>query len=141
MFCFVIALTCCFLFVGFTILWTIRYAENAVVKESTYTVSTGWKNIGFKKMVESLDSFMKEFGEKYEKKVKKVSWGSSKTYLKIEYHFDNGNKIITDDDIISDGRIGNALTIEYYFDHYNHARKLQRELDRYLVERDLIDRS
>jgi hypothetical protein len=136
------------IFIGGTIVsagildkYSLKRSWKRVEDEKTDSAGVSWKEIGYKKSIRSIDSFLEQYGEKYRKKVEKMSKDSIEINPKVNYHFDNGNHLtIFDWYTRSLGGHVHILQISYDYSHYDHARRLQRELDKYLSARDLIER-
>ncbi len=95
-----------------------------------------WKTVGLDDTKTAIEGFLKKNEMEYRKKVRLMAGG----YSEHRYILNNGNQIIS---IYVDNwqsYISGYLTVQYTPSNYLHAKKLQKTLDDYLTDKDLIIR-
>lgn len=109
-------------------------------KDAELETQASWKKIGRMKTIKVVKKFLKQNGEKYTKK--KLRWGGPQASQKptYKYVFENGNYISNQYQLYETGYFIGKVGIGFTYPHYLHAKNLQRDLDGYLGERDLIER-
>ena len=131
-----------FLLFGLLFLGVIYYAGKTVLKEDLIAQSkVAWKTIGFDRTVKALEDFLIRFPEPHQRETKDLPKGLLWKNPEVKFLFPNGNFIssmYTEDE---SGNVFGWVAVGYTSKNYLHARTLQKNLDRYLTERDLIKRA
>ncbi|UCE39313.1 MAG: hypothetical protein JSW00_08870 [Thermoplasmata archaeon] len=136
----IIAIVFGLLLVGFLLLGGAYYLKGGLKKDKITESRVLWKSVGHQTTIDTIEEFLKQHGEEYQKKVDNWDKKGWFTIPVNNYIFKNGNYISTR--YPYDEGIGTYafVSIGYTSEHYNHAREIQSELDDFLGERDLIYR-
>jgi hypothetical protein len=130
--------------IGLTFFWIVRLAIRIAESDPKARSSATWKKVGFQTTIWAIEEFIRSRKLTYAKKID--DWPLSSLYNNPEYEYLlNGDVSITSlysegGDGRVDGRVYRWLHFGYDTSNYLYARKLQRELDKFLTRRDLIRR-
>lgn len=127
------------LFMGVMILVVGILSKRVVAKGAGAATKVSWKSIGYEVTIAALEEFLQQRGEVYTVEsntaVKAAMWKNP------EQRFLLGNgTVISTMYTENTGSVYGWVAINYDPEQYEHARELQRELDAFLGERDLIQR-
>jgi hypothetical protein len=124
------------------LIYVPRRSREIIERDDPAETRVAFKEITQKEVLEAIEGFLLSFGEGYEtkhEKVKDLSW----THHQHKYVFSNQNYI----SIVFMGvgktgdRMAGWLGVGYKPGDFLHARKIQKALDDFLVDRDLIMRA
>lgn len=122
---------------GSMIVVLVFYAKRVVRSDAEATVKVVWKTIGFEAAKEAVEGFIREksLDAKLSKK-KYPMWEHSEH----RYELADGNRISFTYSENRDGHVYGWIAIGYKPSGALAAKRLQKELDEYLCERDLVRR-
>ncbi|UCH84366.1 MAG: hypothetical protein JSW50_01375, partial [Candidatus Latescibacterota bacterium] len=129
-----------FLLLGLFFIWLVHYAKKMVEKDVPAETKVSWKVVGFERTIETIEEFLRLKGLKFKKEIK--DWPKNLLFNNPEYKYilSNGNSISSLYSENKDGHVYGWITISYTSLNYLQARELQRDLDEFLGESDLIRR-
>jgi hypothetical protein len=88
-------------------------------------------------VVKKVERFMKEINEPYRKEVLYEKSTIGPWLKRFRYVFNNGNYIIFLYFKMPSNLFAGGVGVGYYYEHYLHARNLQKKMDNYLVDKNL----
>jgi hypothetical protein len=91
-------------------------------------------------ILKNIEKFLDQYGEKYHRKIKERKRGTQTDY-KFVFNDNNNNAILIHHFIDKYNSFYGWIGIEYSSEEVNQAEDLQKNLDEFLVKRDLIYRN
>jgi hypothetical protein len=128
-----------FLFFGGLMVVASYHNKNWVEQENYRETSVMWKLVGFQKTIWAIEEFLRIYNINYRKEMISQS-KSDFRYPEYKYVFANGNYITTYYSEWTDGHVYRWINIRYTPSNYIQAKKIQKDLDEFLIKRDLIRR-
>jgi uncharacterized membrane protein len=129
-----------FLLLGLFFMWLVHYAKKMVERDVPAETKVSWKVVGFETTISAIEEFLRLKSLEFKKEIN--DWPKNLLYNNPEYKYilSSGNSISTLYSENKDGHVYGWITITYTSLNYLQARDLQRDLDEFLGERDLIRR-
>jgi hypothetical protein len=127
-----------FILLGLLFIWAAHHAKKMVIRDVPAETKVHWKVVGFKTTIKVIEEFFKFNDLEYRREIN--DWPKNILYKNPEYKYilNNGNFISSLYSESKDGLVYGWITIGYSTSNYLQAKELQRDLDEYLGERDLI---
>lgn len=125
---------------GLFFIWVSYHNIKYVKREPKAETSATWKKVGFETTILAIEEFLRNKRLTYMKKID--DWPLNSLYNNPEYKYVLNNDIYISSlySENSDGRVYRWLNFGYNTQNYILAKKILRDLDEFLTERDLIRR-